>query len=298
MRFIPGWLVGLIVGGFLGAAAFYYFVPADNAYLEMAFGYSEPEPEHQVLKIKSSFLNETRIINVSLPKSYLSDETKNYPVLYMPDGGMREDFPHIVYSVRQMANDGQLPELIVVGIENTLRQKDLTGPTEIATDRAIAERVGESDRFRQFLREELKPQITEQFRCSGESAIIGESLAGLFVTETFLKDPELFDRYVAISPSLWWNQDELVRDAQSWLAQQGATAQRRLFLCAANETDIAPQTEKLASVLTEFGPDNLEWCYRPRLDLTHPTIFRAMKKSGLSFAFQDLHETALSVKER
>lgn len=288
MKVFLGAFAGLIVGFLLGASGVYYLMPSDHAYLEMAFGYSEPEPDHQVLSIESTVLDETRTINVSLPESYRDDGARRYPVLYMPDGGLGEDFPHIVYSVQQLANDGQIPELIVVGIENTFRQKDLTGPTDVPSDLAISPRVGESERFRQFLRDELKPQIEQQFRSNGESAIIGESLAGLFVVETLLKDPLLFDRYIAISPSLWWNRDELVRDASLLLKDAEPTGKRRLFLCSANETDIAPQTERLSIELKQSGPDNLEWCYRPRVDLTHPTIFRAMKKSGLQFAFQDL----------
>ena len=72
---------------------------------------------------------------------------------------------------------------------------------------------GGSAAYRRFLAEELKPWIAARYRTSGETALIGESLAGLFVVETFLKQPVLFDAYIAASPSLWWDDQSLARGA-------------------------------------------------------------------------------------
>jgi predicted alpha/beta superfamily hydrolase len=70
----------------------------------------------------------------------------------------------------------------------------------------MAPHAGGADRFRDFLRDELKPFIDSRYRTTAESALIGESLAGLFVIETFLFEPTLFDSYIAADPSVWWNE--------------------------------------------------------------------------------------------
>ncbi|MDX2089755.1 MAG: alpha/beta hydrolase-fold protein [Kofleriaceae bacterium] len=59
---------------------------------------------------------------------------------------------------------------------------------------------------------ELKPQIAARYRVTSEIAIIGESAAGLFVLETLLVEPSLFDAYIAVDPSVWWNQQALVTE--------------------------------------------------------------------------------------
>src|SRR3712207_5798003 len=135
------------------------------------------------------------------------------PVLYMPDGGVAEDFLHVAGLVQVSVGNGTMRPFLLVGIENTERRRDLTGPTSNAEDRKIAPRVGGSAAFRRFIRAELMPEVKRRYRTVGETAIVGESLAGLFVVETFFLEPDLFDTYVAIDPSLWWNDGELVSRA-------------------------------------------------------------------------------------
>ena len=121
----------------------------------------------------------------------------------MPDGGMAEDFVHIAGLVQVSVGNQTMRPFLLVGIENTERRRDMTGPTQNAGDRRIAPRVGGSAAFRKFLREELMPQIKQHYRTTSETAVVGESLAGLFVVETLLREPDLFDTYIAIDPSLW-----------------------------------------------------------------------------------------------
>jgi len=99
-------------------------------------------------------LGEVRTINVYTPPEYASD-TAAFPVLYMLDGGMSEDFPHVANTIDSLIRLGLIPPVLVVGIENTERRRDLTGPTTVAKDSAIAPRVGGSAAFRSFIRDEL-----------------------------------------------------------------------------------------------------------------------------------------------
>src|SRR5262249_27187064 len=147
--------------------------------------------------IDSKHLGETRRINVYAPAAYAASSTLRLPVLYMPDGGLGEDFLHVTGLVQVSTGNGTMRPFLLVAIENTDRRRDMTGPTEVASDKKIAPHVGGSAAFRAFLRDELMPQIKARYRTTEETAIVGESLAGLFVVETFFLEPDLFDTYIA-----------------------------------------------------------------------------------------------------
>lgn len=237
----------------------------------------EPVPPHDTFTIDSRVLGERRVINVSLPPSY--DGRRAFDMVYMPDGGVGEDFPHIAATLTALTARGEIEPVILVGIENTVRRRDLTGPTQVESDKSVAPVVGGSAAFRRFVRDELIPTVEARYRCTQDRAIVGESLAAWFIVETFFLEPDLFARAIAISPSLWWNDHELVRNARGRLAAWG---DRRswLYLSAADETDIYPHTDQLAATLREVAPPGLTWTYEPRRDQQHATIFRAVKESA------------------
>jgi hypothetical protein len=220
-------------------------------------------------------------VNVYTPPGYRSSTDMRIPVLYMPDGGLDEDFPHVVHTVDSLIALGEIRPVIVVGISNTERRRDLTGPTRVATDSAIAPRVGGSAAFRRFLREELMPAVHARYRTTKERTIIGESLAGLFILETFLVEPSLFDHYIALDPSIWWNSGALLESAGARLAAFN-DAPRTLYLATSNVNEIAAGTARLAALIRASPPPGLMWNYEPRPDLTHATIFRAIKPAVLA----------------
>jgi predicted alpha/beta superfamily hydrolase len=235
----------------------------------------DPIPAHQTFTIDSRAVAERRTINVYTPPAYEASPGQAFPVVYMPDGGLEEDFPHIVNTIDSLIALGVIRPMLVVGIENTERRRDLTGPTTVATDSAIAPHVGGSGPFRRFIADELMPEVRSRYRCTDETTIVGESLAGLFIVESFLMEPRLFHRYIALSPSLWWNGGELVRSAAPRLAAL-AGIERTLFLASANEENIVATTAALAATLAVSAPPGLTWRYEPRPDLQHSTIFRAV----------------------
>ncbi|MCE9667935.1 alpha/beta hydrolase [Myxococcus stipitatus] len=235
---------------------------------------AEPVPAHHVFTLKSSKLKETRRISVYTPPGYAETKGERYPVLYMPDGGLKEDFPHVATTVDTAIRAGEMRPLIVIGIENTERRRDMTGPTTVEEDRKIAPRVGGSAAFRVFIRDELMPYVRRHYRGTGETAILGESLAGLFIVETFFLEPELFDTYLALSPSLWWNGGELVAKAGARLAAR-KTLSRALYLSSADEDNIVPEVARLGELLRAGAPAGLKWEVEPRPDLRHDNIYRA-----------------------
>lgn len=237
-----------------------------------ALAADEPVPPHQTFTIDSAALKETRRINVYTPPGYTSAGATRYPVLYMPDGGLQEDFPHLATTIDTAIKAGEMRPLILVGIENTERRRDVTGPTEVEEDKKIAPRVGGSATFRRFIADELMPEVHRRYRVSDETAIIGESLAGLFIVETFFLQPELFDTYIALSPSLWWNQEELVRKARERLSVR-PDLQKTLYFSSAGD-DVPQEAARLAEAFQAKAPAGLRWQYKPRPDLQHATIYR------------------------
>lgn len=238
--------------------------------------------------VPSRALGEDRLVNVHLPRSYRARAGTRYPVLYMPDGGLDEDFPHVVATVDSLVALGRMREVIVVGIPNTQRRRDLTGPTRVARDSAIAPEVGGSERFRAFLRDELLPSVVARYRTTSERALMGESLAGLFVLETMLYEPSLFRHYVAFDASLWWNDGALVDTARALLTQRTITPATppTLVMASSGDSGIAAEMARLDAILKDAARAHLTSTYEHRADLTHATIFRALKPGALVSIFR------------
>jgi uncharacterized protein len=226
----------------------------------------------ETFTVYSEALGETRRINVYAPAGYAESDTLRLPVLYMPDGGIGEDFLHVAGLVQIGSLNGTMRPFLLVGIENTERRRDLTGPTEVASDREIAPRVGGSAAFRTFIRDELMPVIEATYRTTGETAIVGESLAGLFVVETLLLEPALFDTYVAIDPSLWWNGGRMAEEA-AVLLQEHPELRATLYLAASSQPEIADATARLAAALREGAPAGLTVHHAPLPHEQHHTVY-------------------------
>jgi hypothetical protein len=225
----------------------------------------------ETFTLQSKVLNETRRINVYLPPGYAESAGQRFPVLYMPDGGLAEDFLHVAGLVQVSVGNGTMRPFVLVGIENTERRRDLTGPTQNEADKKIAPRVGGSATFRQFLRDELMPDVQARYRTTGETAIVGESLAGLFVIETFLLEPDLFDTYIAIDPSLWWNDGALVKGAPERLRQHAKLDQWLWFSSSGEER--GDGTERFAAALQAYTPPGLLWRLEKMPQEKHSTIY-------------------------
>jgi predicted alpha/beta superfamily hydrolase len=222
--------------------------------------------------IDSRILGETRRINVYMPPGYAESRDTRLPVLYMPDGGIAEDFLHVAGLVQISVSNATMRPFLLVGIENTQRRRDLTGPTRNEQDKKIAPRVGGSEAFRRFIRDELMPQVRGRYRTTSEAAIVGESLAGLFVVETFLVEPELFDTYIAIDPSLWWNNEELVNSAAERLRSR-PNLEKTLYFASSDEKGIAEITQRFAEVMSKNASSRIHWHYERMPEEKHSTIY-------------------------
>jgi predicted alpha/beta superfamily hydrolase len=236
-------------------------------------------PAHQSLQIFDSTWQEWRTINIWLPPSY-STTSEFYPVLYMLDGGLEEDFVHMAQSMETLVADKKIPPYILVGIQNTQRRRDLTGPTNVTKDKTIAPHVGESAVFRNWLQNHVITTISTNYRVTDYKGIIGESVAGLFVIETFLQSPSLFNFYIAFDPSLWWNKHQLVKDSEQYLRQL-PNAPVKLWMAASNTKDIYKHTDEFVKSINQSGLKQLQWHYTFEKNEKHATIFKATKEKAL-----------------
>lgn len=192
--------------------------------------------------LASKVLGDVRRVNVWLPDHY-GEAGKSFPVVVLLDGGEKEDFHHITALAQITAAWGEGRELIVVGVEGVDRRHDLTSPSEVEADRKLLPTSGGADAYRRFLVEELKPWIAARYRTDGHTALMGESLAGLFTLETLLKSPRSFDDYIVVSPSLWWNGGALSREAASDL-REGDFAGKRAFIAFDEPSPPAEEASK------------------------------------------------------
>lgn len=250
-----------------------------------ATGAAQPLAIGETFQIESKVLAETRRINVYMPPGYAGSDLR-VPVLYMPDGGIAEDFLHVAGLVQVSVGNGTMRPFLLVGIENTERRRDMTGATDNEEDKKIAPHVGGSATFRKFIRDELMPQIRQRYRTTDETAVVGESLAGFFVVETFFLDPDLFDTYIAIDPSLWWNDHKLVDGAAASLYARPRLA-KSLFLASSSEfRGDVDATQSLADILRADAPAGMRWHYEKLSEEKHATIYHpaALKAFRLMLA--------------
>ena len=157
--------------------------------------------------LHSEILDEDRVINIYLPYGYSVDSAQTYPVIYLLDGSIHEDFLHISGLVQFGSYSwiNMVPESIVVGIENVNRTRDFTGATRDSLHKAEYPEMGGSETFIRFLKDEVQPYVEAHYKTHNERTLIGQSLGGLLATEILLKVPDMFDNYIIISPSLWFD---------------------------------------------------------------------------------------------
>lgn len=207
-------------------------------------------------EIQSKELNEKRILNIYLPEGYNPAEATKYPVIYLLDGSADEDFIHISGLVQFNSFEwiNQVPKSIVVGIATVDRKRDFTFPTTIEKDKTRFPTTGHSDQFIAFIEKELQPFIDKKYKTNDSKTIIGQSLGGLLETEILLKKPFLFNKYVIVSPSLWWNNGSLL-DLDSEMLKENFNQQTEIYIAVGKEglapTEIPHVMEVDANLLAE-----------------------------------------------
>lgn len=243
-------------------------------------GTAQPILLGESITLAAPSLGDSRTVNIYLPPAYAAEPERRFPVLYLIDGGVDQDLIHVVGTTQLNAIWGRSADVIVVGLATKDRRRELTGPTADPELLARYPTAGDSAKFRAFIREVVKPFVEQNYRTDGRSGVIGESLAGLFIIETWLREPDLFGSYAAISPSLWWDKEALTLGASSLIGR--GQAGHPLLLATANEgADLQVPVDRLVTALGKAK----DWCYAPQPALTHATIYHAVSPMALQFLF-------------
>ena len=223
---------------------------------------------------------DVREINVYLPDGYGESDLR-YPVLYLIDGGLDQDFLHVAGTTALNAMWRRSLPVIVVGIETRNRQAELLSSKGNAQERKEIPAAGKGIRFRNYIRNVVKPLVESGYRTDGTDAVIGESLAGLHIVETWLWEPDLFDKYAAINPSLWWEDVKLSASASETIAD--GKNRGPLLMSYSNE---GPMTTRGVMLVQEAGEKaGLPVCVLARPDLTHATAYHLLTPQALQFLF-------------
>jgi hypothetical protein len=171
------------------------------------------------LSFYSEELKENRTLNIYLPAAYHQDSTAAFPVVYLLDGSAHEDFLHVVGLLQFFELQFHMPPTIVVGISNVDRKRDFTFYTEDKEMLGAIPTGGGSAQFMAFVEKELQPFVEANYRTAEPKTLIGQSLGGLMASEFLLKKPDLFTRYIIVSPSLWWDNQSLLHYAPRLMLQ-------------------------------------------------------------------------------
>ena len=250
--------------------------------------------------IQSTVLNEPRRLWVHVPLTE-PNSGERFPVVYLLDGSAH--FPSVVGMIHQLSTiNGNtiVPKMIVVGIPNTDRMRDLTPTKDLNMNEPNTSGGGEA--FMDFLQKELMPYIDEKYPTSPYKEYIGHSLGGLTVINTLLKRPELFNSYIAIDPSLWWAESSTLKEA-STLLNSKQYLNEKLFVGIANTMDsnmtintvikdTTQTTQHIRDILAfskEVVPNStsgLDFSYKYYSEDTHGSVPLISTYDGLRYIFE------------
>ena len=194
--------------------------------------------------MRSKVLKEERHYWVYLPSSYDEGNKKlRYPVLYLLDGDAHFQSASGVVQFMSSGINGncQIPEMIVVAIPNTNRTRDLTPSHSkigfAGNEESFLESSGGGGTFLRFLRDELFREIDSKFHTLPSRILVGHSFGGLLAIYTLLAEPEMFHGYIAIDPSLWWDDERLAQDAEKKI-RTIRKLRKSLYISSANSPKI------------------------------------------------------------
>lgn len=241
---------------------------------------SLPVLQEQV--IDSALLGEKRNILIYLPAGYQNSQER-YPVLYLTDGDIQG--PHTAGTVDYLAKFEQMPPMIVVGIINPreTRERDLT---VTPSDKQNLNQLENADRFLGFLEKEAIPFVKQQYRTLDYQVLSGTSHGGQFAINVLMKRPDLFHGVIAISPSLYWNNEQLLGLAETALKEH--RLQGRLFVSIANEEPTMTEPyQRFVNLLARIPSAKLVVSSQTISNETHNTTALQGQYAGLKHIFAD-----------
>jgi len=234
---------------------------------------------HKLYVINSQILGEERTILVRVPANYERTDTK-FPVVYMLDAHSPQN-AMMAGIIEQQAWSGQMPEMILVGIQNTNRSRDLT-----PTDDGKGGQVGGGAKFLQFIETEVIPLVEKNYRTQPFRIFAGHSLGGLFTVYTFTARPDLFNAYIAASPVLHWDKDFVIKRAEE-VFKQNKDWKKTMYIGIGDEPRYIGGFNSFQDLLKKTKPKGFEYEFREFKDENHGSVVLPTYYAGLRKIFAD-----------
>jgi uncharacterized protein len=243
-------------------------------------------PTPQRLTIHSQVLNEDRAVWVRTPPGY-DQGNQRFIVLYQTDAP--DQVNEVGGSIDFLTSKQRMPPLIVVGIGNTDRTRDLT-PSRVDApnpDGSVATSGG-ADKFLDFIQTELMPEIEKRYRTAPYKIFSGHSLGGLLAIHTLITRPDLFNAYIAVSPSLQWDNGKTLHQAQEFFKSH-KQLNKALFVSLANEGNtpnpMGENFDAFRNALETSAPKGLLWRVERYPDEDHGSTVLLAHYAGLRQVF-------------
>lgn len=291
--------------------------------LVSSFGFAQNKTKIEIGtidSISSKILNENRKIWIHLPKSAQNTGfgKQKYPVVYLLDGdGHFSSVVGIIEELSEVNGNTNCPEMIVVGITNTNRNRDLT-PTHSDIDlpfvpKGLSEQSGGGEKFVEFLEKELIPYIDSKYPTAPYRTLIGHSFGGLTAINILTNHTNLFNSYIAIDPSMWWDHQKFIAETEKKLAAKNLS-NVSLFMGTANTMDDTMNIVKVRRDTTVFTrhirsildlndflnknkKSNLNYGYKYYNDDNHGSVPLIATYDGLRFLFK-FNQIKLSIPDQ
>ncbi len=230
---------------------------------------------HTQYKINSQILGEERSILVRVPANYERTDER-FPVVYMTDAHPPQN-AMMAGIIEQQAWGGQMPEMIIVGIQNTNRSRDLT-----PSDDGKGGAVGGGAKFLQFIETEVIPLVEKNYRTEPFRIFAGHSLGGLFAVYALTARPDLFNAFIAASPVLNYD-DNYVIKLSAELFKQNKNWKKTLFVAIGDEPDYVKGFHAFEDLLKRAKPKNFDYEFREFKDENHasgvlPAYYAGLRK--------------------
>jgi len=227
----------------------------------------------KIFNLSSKILGEERPIWVYLPPNY-ENSRESYPVFYLLDGELQ--FHHVTGIVEFLSFYSHMPRMILIAVTTVDRERDFL-PTSVNNWPPVAA----ADKFHAFLKKELIPLVEKKYRTRPYRILCGHSYGGVFCIDAFLKDPDLFTAYIAISPTLSWDNQLLVKKGTRLLKETSFNNKFLFLTTSADDEGAIPPTRDFAALLEKNSPEGLQWRFDymendDHLSVVHPTIYNAL----------------------
>jgi predicted alpha/beta superfamily hydrolase len=227
----------------------------------------------------SQILEEERSFQVYLPPSYFNSEEGNFPVIYLMDGDYNFYYDTGLIEFLSSVAD-KIPEMIVIGISDkgSTKYRDYCRPNHTSSN------GGNANKFMDFLEKELKPMVQKKYRISEQDILIGHSMGGLFVSNYFLERPEDFNHFIAIDPSLWWNDYALAEKADS-IFDKRKLLKSNLFISLASTQGMG--IRNFVGMLDKHYPYSTKWNFKHYENENHGSLHQIAIQDALLSLFKD-----------